>query len=118
MPDDKLIHFEALHAKFRDQDSASPQGQIKWLLKQGIPANVVDEAMISVYEEIRGGKTFVSGFEFDQYLLSVARGMQKKELDDHIIKLENFYKGMREKWDKELAAEQPVKKPWYKRILG
>ena len=117
MADDKLIHFEALHAKFRDQDSASPQGQIKWLLKQGIPANVVDEAMISVYEEVRGGKTFISGFEFDQYLLKVAREFQKRELDDHLLKLENFYKGMRDKWQQELVAEKPKKSLW-QRLVG
>lgn len=115
---EKAIDFEALHKKFRDNDSASPQGQIRWLLKQGFAPNIVDEAMLMVYEEVKVGKEFINGFEFDQYLLLKARELQKKELDDHILKLEAFYGDMKKRWENEKASAEGTKKPWYKRMFG
>lgn len=120
----EALSFESLHATYRSDDSPSPQAQIRWLLKQGFNPNIVDQAMILVYEELRIGKVFVNGFMLDQYLLSKAKELQQKELDDHIIKLERFYVDMRSRWNKESKGEvdeagQPVEpKSFWKRIFG
>lgn len=41
-----------LHEQFKDDDSPSVEGQIRWLQKQGFLQNQIDQAMISVYSDI------------------------------------------------------------------
>lgn len=51
-----------------------------------------------------------SGFEFDQYLLEMAKLARHKDVKLKIKGLEIFEKELRKKWSKQV--------PWYKRMFG
>jgi len=46
-----------LHEDFKDDDSPSVEGQIRWLQKQGFLQNQIDQALITVYGDIERGET-------------------------------------------------------------
>jgi hypothetical protein len=46
------MDIKKLHLKFKDQDSPSVEGQIRWLQKQGFSSNQIDMAIIKVYGEL------------------------------------------------------------------
>ena len=50
------MDIKALHEKFKDEDSPSVQGQIRWLQKQGFMEHQINNAMLSVYSDIEAGK--------------------------------------------------------------
>jgi hypothetical protein len=105
-----LMNIRKLHEPYKDEHSPSVEAQIAWLLRQNFPPNIVDQTMLTVYDEIIRGKTFINGYELDQNLLKRAREFHNEELNDHIRKLEEFYQKMKMKWKKE-------KKPWYRRLF-
>lgn len=61
-------------------------GQIKWLKGKGIPDNIIDHVMTSVYKEVEDGKKFDSGSLLDQYLFKVAREAFDIELQEQLEK--------------------------------
>ena len=105
------MDFKALHKPYKDENSLSPELQVKWLRKFGIPDHVIDQAMISVYTEIeQKEKTFATGAELNLYLKDTAKKLHVEELGTYIRHLEKFEAKMRKKWSSKL--------PWWKRMLG
>lgn len=66
------------------------EGQIRWLQKKGLPRDIVDKALLTVYTELEGGKSFASGHDLDLYLYEVAKGMQEAEAAKQVKELEAF----------------------------
>jgi len=111
------MNFVELHSKFKDDDSPSVEGQVRWLQKQGFAQHQIEQAMISVYMEIeRNEANFKNGFELDQYLLEKAKLVRTEELTTQIAKMEEFVANLKKKWDEDRLKTE-VKLPWYKRIF-
>jgi len=105
------MDFEKLHEPYKDENSPSPELQVKWLRKFSIPDHVIDQAMITVYTEIeQKEKTFATGAELNLYLKDVAKRLHTEELSAYIRHLEKFEAKMRKKWASKL--------PWWKRMFG
>jgi len=110
------MDFVALHLKYKDSDSPSVEGQIRWLQKQGFAQAQVEQAMISVYDEIeRGEATFSNGHELDQYLLKKAKSIRTEELSNQIVRMEEFVDKLKGQAIAEYKKQQA--KPWYKRLF-
>ena len=111
------MNFKELHEKFKDDDSPSVEGQIRWLQKQGFAQHQIEQAMISVYTEIeRGEATFNNGFELDQYLLNKAKLIRTGELTAQIAKMEQFVDKLKNQAIEDFKKKQA--RPWYRKILG
>lgn len=109
------MNFKALHTKYKDNDSPTVEGQIRWLQKQGFGQHQIDQAMITVYTEVeRGEKDFKNGNDLDQHLLETAKKIRTDELTTYITKLEEFESKLKKKWEED----QKKSKPWYKRIFS
>lgn len=50
------MDIKALHKRFKDNDSPSPEGQIRWLQKQGFAQHQIDQAMLWLYGDIEAGR--------------------------------------------------------------
>ena len=110
------MNFKELHAKFKDNDSPSVEGQIRWLQKQGFAQHQIEQAMISTYTEIeRGQVIFKNGHELDQYLLNKAKLIRTEELTIQITKMEEFVDKLKGQVLEDYKKEQA--KPWYKKIF-
>lgn len=48
--------MKVIHERFKDTDSPSVEGQIRWLQKQGFAQHHLEQAMISVYGDIDNGR--------------------------------------------------------------
>ena len=87
------------------EDGRTIEGQIRWLAdKYQIPRNFIDQALMSVYDEVERGKKFTNGHDLDRYLLSVAHGLWKGEAVDSIRKLEAFHGELRNQWSEDLKS--------------
>lgn len=51
------MNFKQLHEQFKDNDSPSVEGQIRWLQKQGFAQHQIEQAMLTVYSELERGET-------------------------------------------------------------
>lgn len=116
------MNFKELHSKFKDDDSPSVEGQIRWLQKQGFDQHQIEQAMISTYTEIeRSQITFKKGFDLDQYLLNKAKLIRTEELTTQIARMEEFVDKLKcqaiEDFKKEQANLFKPSKPWYRRIF-
>jgi len=64
------MNIVKLHGRFKDDDSSSVEGQIRWLQKQGFLQNQIDQAIITVYGDIERGETpmvfFCKGKELEK----------------------------------------------------
>jgi len=116
----------------RDKDGVPKrtiEGQIKWLTnRHHLPKDVVDRAILQVYNELEEGKKFedsetdgAAGHQLDRYLYNVAQDIikqsvkkQAKELEDFMLK---FKKSAVEKyvatqrgsvWKRVKAVFKPV----------
>lgn len=113
------MDFNATHAKFKDADSPTVEGQIRWLQKQGFAQHQIDQAMIMAYTEIdKGDFTPKNGFELDQFILEKAKRFRTEELTAYVKNLESFEQKMREKWELEQKTKSPSLmdrvKGWFK----
>ncbi len=87
------------------ENGRTPEGQMKWLLSKGIPQANVDQAMLFVYNEISGGKTFPSGHELDRYLLTKAQEFQKGDVEANVQRLQDFFGKFKEGWQEEMKKQ-------------
>jgi uncharacterized protein (DUF2132 family) len=114
------MNIKELHERFKDDDSPSVEGQVRWLQKQGFAQHQIEQAMLKVYDEIdRGLVTFEGdrkGFRLDQYLLQTAKQIRTEELSQQIKSIEDFHARLKAQWEEDLRKKQ--RKPWYKRIFG
>lgn len=81
----------------------------------------MDQAILSVYDEIERGKSFESGADLDHYLLEVAQHLHKVELTDSVVKLEAFFNQLM-KTHRDVAVAEVVarmRRPlnWFQRFL-
>ncbi len=51
------MDIKAVHERFKDDQSPSVEGQIRWLQKQGFAEHQIQQAMITVYSDIERGET-------------------------------------------------------------
>jgi hypothetical protein len=79
------MDYTQLLAPYSDNER-SLGGQIKWLVKKGIPQSSIDYAISSVYSALANGKTFSDGNELDQELLAVAKEHETKDIEDQLKK--------------------------------
>jgi len=49
------MEFKKLHEQFKDDDSPSVEGQVRWLQKQGFAQHQIEQAMIATYTELEHG---------------------------------------------------------------
>lgn len=49
--------FKDLHEQYKDDDSPSVEGQVRWLQKQGFQQTQIEQAMLMVYTELENNKT-------------------------------------------------------------
>lgn len=50
------MEMKVIHERFKDDDSPSVEGQIRWLQKQGFAQHHLEQALISVYGDIERGR--------------------------------------------------------------
>lgn len=98
------MNFEELLQPYSEGDR-TVEKQVKWLLAKGIPRHHIDNAVLTVFDEIDRGKTFENGHDLDRYLLDVAQGLYKSELTEHVAKLEGFFNDLTQRHRDEAAAE-------------
>ena len=83
------------------------EGQIKWLARKNIPRNVIDQAILKVYNELQDGLKFedtkesTGGHKLDQYLLKIAQEIYQSTLEKQAKELESFLSNFRESAVKE-----------------
>lgn len=85
------MDMKALLVPYSEDGNRTLEGQVKWLQGKGVPQNHIDQAILSVYDEIEHGKKFADGHELDQYLLHVAKEHHTAEVSDNVQKLEDFF---------------------------
>jgi len=78
-----MMDLDALLKPY-EENGRTIAGQIKWLLKNGIPQASIDYAMTAVYKRLEGGETFPAGHDLDRELLRVAKENFESELSESI----------------------------------
>lgn len=72
------------------------EGQIKWLTKKGLPRDIIDQAIMKVFNELESGKQFqddedtTGGHKLDHYILQTAQDIQQSHLSKQVKELEAF----------------------------
>jgi|GEM_PF-1447695 hypothetical protein len=85
---------------YSEDGARTIEAQVKWLLAKNIPRQHIDQAVLTVYDEIERGKVFVAdatnsaGHLLDHELLRVAQELQRVELSDSVKKLEDFFNSL------------------------
>lgn len=95
------MNFQELYQPYATKEAPSVSEQIQWLLKQGIPQNIIDQALVLVYTEIEKGKTFPNAKDLWLYLKGIATDLQKKESEAYLKNLEKFQANLTDKIDLE-----------------
>jgi hypothetical protein len=80
------MDYGKLIAPYSEKGLRTLGGQIKWLVKKGLPQHSIDHAVATVYKEMELGKTFRDGHEFDQELYRVAQEHEKQEMEETLLK--------------------------------
>lgn len=82
------------------------EAQIKWLIRKNIPKDIIDQAILKVFNELESGKEFENGHELDQHLLSVAQEMHQSHLSKQAKELEAFMNKFKENAVQEYIKQQ------------
>jgi hypothetical protein len=89
------------------------EGQIKWLTnRHHFPRDVVDKAILKVYNEIESGKAFIAdddgsaGHHLDRYLFSVCEEIVGLNVRKQAKELEDFLHKFKETAVEKYVAEQ------------
>jgi len=103
MEEEKEVNFTTLLEPYceRDKDGVpkrTVEGQIKWLTnRHHLPRDVVDRAILQVYNELDEGKKFedseangTAGHQLDRYLYDVAQDIIKQSVKKQAKDLEDF----------------------------
>jgi len=91
------MDYGKLYAPYSTLEAPSPVDQIKWLTQNKIPDNIIEQAMMSVYEEVSRGRVFEATKDhnathvFWMYLLDVARKLHGDEVDLKVNHLQEFH---------------------------
>lgn len=112
------MNFENLYAPYATKEAPNVGELIKWLLKNGIPQHIADQAMLSVFTAIQNGMEFKPSDKHSAtwhlwtHTLKVARDFHDKELVVYVKKLEEFHSKLSEQIDAEwntLSKWQKIK---------
>lgn len=109
------MDFKSVLEPYADCDAdgtprRTTEGQIKWLMRKGLPRAVIDQAILKVYNELQAGRVFkgdvngTAGYYLDQYLLESAKEIQQAEVEKQARDLEAFLGAF-----KQTAVEQYIK---------
>lgn len=104
------MDFEALHEPYKGSESPSVAAQIAWLGRKGIPAEIIDKALLVVYDELSRGRVIEpqgehsAGFMLDNYLLGTAQAMVTATVEAKHKELSEFLGGIRQKWEEDLVT--------------
>jgi len=91
--------------------TVTPESQIKWLKRLGFNDDVVTRTMIAVYTEVEQGKrTFKDWQEFNVCLKETAKVAYTKDLTAMKLRIQEFEKNLRKKWEQEQT--------WWQWMLG
>jgi len=74
------MNFAKLIEPYSDGGNRTIEGQINWLLKKNLSAEVIEGAVAIVYLELDMGRKFKNGHELDRYLLEVANQIAKEQI--------------------------------------
>jgi len=137
------MNLEILHSQFKDDDSPSVEGQIRWLQKQGFSQAQIDQAFILLYTDIEQYK-FPKVFELYEgdNLIDTKYGPHDQDPPNHNYKVRTITNGFEldqcllecakivrqtelkrlakgiEVFEKKLRKRWARQVPWYKRIFG
>lgn len=141
------MKFKELHSQFKDDDSPSVEGQIRWLQKHGFQQHQIEQAMLTAYTELEAGRVPVrwkrkmkgkEGQEVIERKYGDAKTKPKGanwesrevkngfEFDQFLLEcakrvrtneLSVMLRHM-EKFEKDLKKKWSAQVPWYKRMLG
>jgi hypothetical protein len=67
-----MMDFDKLLEPYAE-NGRTVAGQIQWLIKNGIPQNSIDYAIVTIYKTLESGKIFDNGHDLDRELLQVAK---------------------------------------------
>lgn len=141
------MEFKELHKPFKDDDSPSIEGQIKWLQKQGFQQYQIEQAMIEAYTELQMEKTPLrwsrkmkkdDGAEIEEVKYGPVGKIPKGanwesrpiesgfELDQFLLEMAKLIRTNElsvmvrhmEKFEKDLRKKWSNQVPWWKRALG
>lgn len=138
------MDIKALHERFKDGDSPSVEGQIRWLQKQSFAQDQIDHAILKVYFDIERGCTpckwntgaevvylsgdqpksgehweggpISTGHDLDQYLLKVAKDIRTKELSDKVASIGEQVTKMKNQWEDDYKKAN-AKPGFFKRLF-
>lgn len=79
------MDFDSLLKPY-DENGRTIKGQIKWLMKNGLPQTSIDYAMSAVYKRLESGETFPNGHDLDNELKRVAQTHFETELEEGMKK--------------------------------
>lgn len=104
------INYQKLHEPYKGEESPSPEAQITWLAKKGIPMEHIQSAMMHVYGELHRGerkfedadiadsegkvKKVSAGWQLDNYLLAHARAYHEAGQKALIAHMEKTHVGI------------------------
>jgi hypothetical protein len=109
------MDFAELYKPYVTKEAPGPEDQITWLMKNGLPQHIVDQAMLKVYEEIRQGKVFeadeihTATWNFWMYLRDVGRELHKQELNVYVKHLESFHQNLQDQMDGDWKSRLETK---------
>jgi hypothetical protein len=104
------MDFKKLIEPYSEGGLRTIEAQIKWLLSKGIPRHHIDQAILTVYQEVEHGRQFTAseseqeraegktaGHYLDHEIFRVAKELYQAELSESVQKLEDFHNGLVDK---------------------
>lgn len=127
------MDFNKLLEAYQDGDSGRSYATImKWLTgpKYGIDKAIVEKAILSVFNELEQGKSFLAaegfsaGHHLDQYIRDVALKLRDGWAEEEAVKMEAFFNNLlqthKEKAVKDfMASREEFQKAlnWFQRFI-
>jgi len=112
---------------YSENGARTIEAQVKWLLSKNIPRSHIDQAILTVYDEIERGRVFEgsathsAGHFLDHELLRMAQALHQAELSESVKKLEDFFNSLMQRHRDAGAAEviARMQKPlnWLQRFV-
>jgi hypothetical protein len=98
-----LLDLKKLLEPYSEGGVRTVEAQVKWLMSKNLPRHHIDQAILTVFQEMHHGRTFeaddkhLGGHHLDHELLRVAQELQRAEIEESLKKLEDFHNGLIDK---------------------
>ena len=137
------MNIKELHGKYADEHSPNPEGQVRWLQKQGFPQHQIDQAFILLYQDLERGQIprvfeqknadgIVVSRKYGPYDTPCPTDHHSREisngwdLDQCLLECAKIVRTNElqstlvsiEAFEKKLRKKWSRQVPWYKRIFG